>query len=116
MDRHQGPMQAVIKEAASRDQKDPSSWAKISPDEAEAIRGSYRESEKEIERLRGILFKCGSFIADRYQEGDAEYQIVILVNEALIAPTLSNTAPNTPEKYFYGGEDNHELRRSGFDD
>lgn len=59
MSRHKGPMQAVIKEAIDRDQKDPSSWAKISPDEASAIRESYRASEEEIERLRGILFKCG---------------------------------------------------------
>ena len=38
--------------------------------------------EEEI-RLRETLFKCGSFIADRYQEGDAEYQVVLLVNDAI---------------------------------
>ena len=90
MSRHQGPMQTVIKEAIDRDQKDISSWAKISPDEAKAIRKSYLASEEEIDRLRGILFKCGSFIADRYQEGDAEYQVVLLVNEALVPPATTN--------------------------
>jgi hypothetical protein len=89
-------MQAVIKEAINRDQKEISSWAKISPDEAEAIRKSYLASEEEIDRLRGILFKCGSFIADRYQEGDAEYQVVLLVNEAL-APTSPTNPPALSE-------------------
>ncbi|MFK3847885.1 hypothetical protein ACI2J5_00095 [Agrobacterium pusense] len=43
-------------------------------------------------RLREILFKCGSFIADRYQEGDAEYQVVLLVNDAICrTPALAST-------------------------
>lgn len=47
--------------------------------------------EEEI-RLRETLFKCGSFIADRYQEGDAEYQVVLLVNDAICSkPALAST-------------------------
>ena len=47
--------------------------------------------EEEI-RLRETLFKCGSFIADRYQEGDAEYQVVLLVNDAICrTPSLAST-------------------------
>lgn len=47
--------------------------------------------EEEI-RLRETLFKCGSFIADRYQEGDAEYQVVLLVNDAISRkPALAST-------------------------
>lgn len=47
--------------------------------------------EEEI-RLRDTLFKCGSFIADRYQEGDAEYQVVLLVNDAIgRKPALAST-------------------------
>lgn len=43
-------------------------------------------------RLRETLFKCGSFIADRYQEGDAEYQVVLLVNDAICRkPALAST-------------------------
>ncbi|WP_454686883.1 hypothetical protein [Agrobacterium leguminum] len=50
-------------------------------------------------RLRETLFKCGSFIADRYQEGDAEYQVVLLVNDAICRkPALAST----------GGEHNAE--------
>ncbi|MEV5054631.1 hypothetical protein MRBLRH13_000212 [Agrobacterium radiobacter] len=45
--------------------------------------------EEEI-RLRETLFKCGSFIADRFQEGDPEYQVVLLVNDAIcLKPALS---------------------------
>ncbi len=47
--------------------------------------------EEEI-RLRETLFQCGSFIADRYQEGDAEYQVVLLVNDAICSkPALAST-------------------------
>ena len=46
--------------------------------------------EEEI-RLRETLFKCGSFIADRYQEGDPEYQVVLLVNSAICGkPALAS--------------------------
>lgn len=49
----------------------------------------FREEET---RLRETLFKCGSFIADRYQEGDAEYQVVLLVNDAISRkPALAST-------------------------
>lgn len=49
----------------------------------------FREEET---RLRETLFKCGSFIADRYQEGDAEYQVVLLVNDAICRnPALACT-------------------------
>ncbi|MQB37651.1 hypothetical protein DXT97_12695 [Agrobacterium tumefaciens] len=54
--------------------------------------GRYRDEADENDRLRGILFKCGSFIADRYQEGDAEYQVVLLVNDAICRkPALAST-------------------------
>ncbi len=54
--------------------------------------------EEEI-RLRETLFKCGSFIADRFQEGDPEYQVVLLVNDAIcLKPALAST----------GGEHNAE--------
>ena len=47
--------------------------------------------EEEI-RLRETLFKCGSFIADRFQEGDPEYQVVLLVNDAICRkPALAST-------------------------
>lgn len=46
--------------------------------------------EEEIS-LRETLFKCGSFIADRYQEGDPEYQVVLLVNSAICGkPALAS--------------------------
>lgn len=73
-----------------------SQWANMSPKAAASMSQAaviYLASDAqkdisvlaaEIERLRAILFKCGSFIADRYQEGDAEYQVVLLVNEALV--------------------------------
>ncbi|CAM3520070.1 hypothetical protein G6L26_007625 [Agrobacterium radiobacter] len=49
----------------------------------------FREEET---RLRETLFKCGSFIADRYQEGDTEYQVVLLVNDAICrTPALAST-------------------------
>lgn len=54
--------------------------------------GRYRDEAAENDRLRGILFKCGSFIADRYQEGDSEYQVVLLVNDAICSkPALAST-------------------------
>lgn len=47
--------------------------------------------EEEI-RLRETLFKCGRFIADRFQEGDPEYQVVLLVNDAIFSkPALAST-------------------------
>lgn len=52
--------------------------------------------EEEIS-LRETLFKCGSFIADRYQEGDPEYQVVLLVNSAICGkPALASAGGRTP--------------------
>lgn len=47
---------------------------------------------KEEISLRETLFKCGSFIADRYQEGDAEYQVVLLVNDAICGKPALDSA------------------------
>lgn len=80
-----------------------SRWANMSPKAAASMSQAavtYLASDAqkdiaalsaEIDRLRGVLFRCGSFIADRYHEGDAEYQVVILVNEALVP-----SSPTTP--------------------
>lgn len=55
MSRHDGPMQAVIRDAIQADQTDMESWPRISPAEATAIRQSYYASEEEIKRLTEAL-------------------------------------------------------------
>lgn len=61
-------------------------------DQVERQADSLSKFREEETRLRETLFKCGSFIADRYQEGDAEYQVVLLVNDAICSkPALAST-------------------------
>ena len=55
MDRHSGPMQAVIRDALNAKQSDIDTWPRISPAEAAAIRQSYYAAEDEIKRLRDYV-------------------------------------------------------------
>lgn len=55
MSRHDGAYLAVIKDAMKTNQKDPSTWTRISPDEAKIIRTSYYEGEAEITKLKAEI-------------------------------------------------------------
>lgn len=55
MSRHDGAYLAVLKEAMDANYRDPSSWVRISPDEAKTIRTSYYEGEDDISKLKAEI-------------------------------------------------------------